>query len=121
MNWTVWAQSSQLLGSEHGEIKSFLVHLNNVFVNPDFHIKDDYSFENSGDSILIIVRFDPQWQAEVEQLNEIKEFNRSKISEVRLLPREDKEGCFIHIKWLKVAQVPLGKPKEKKRKTDFPS
>jgi hypothetical protein len=118
MNWTNLEQATKILGDQKNEIKNFLVSLNNIFYNPRFEVKDDYTFENKGDSILIIVRFDPQWQAEIEEVNEIKKYNSSKITEVRLHPREEQDGCYIHIKWLKNSQVPANKNKRRKNGPD---
>ena len=114
MNWTILEHASKILGSQKEEVKRFLVHMNNLFKDPLFKLHDDYEICEGGENeILLILHYDPDWQAELEELNQIRDYNRSKISKVRFIPRSSKDGCYIHVTWLRT--VTGG---EKKRKLD---
>ena len=119
MDWKYLDQALDIVGNQKNDIKTFLTIANTNFKSPDFNLVS-YRIEEgssaattSQDTIYIVLRYPKDWQCTLDQLNSLRDFNRSKIVSLRIIPKEDPASCYIHVEWSKEAVV-----KNTKRKID---
>lgn len=107
MDWSHLDTVADIISGQREDIKAFLTIANTQFKDPDFNLLSFRIEENSVDKSLlnIVLRYSKDWQGTLDQLNSLRGYNRSRITQLRLIPKEDPNSSYIHVEWSKRAVV----------------
>ena len=105
MDWAQLESASDIVGTQKDDVRTFLTVCNSAFKKPLFQLQGYRIREHPSDSNIfyVILQYPTEWQGTLDQLQDLRDYNRSRIQQITIIPKEDSDHCFIHVEWMKKA------------------